>query len=395
MSGSLTTNADFRLTGNLGFFDFSFASSTALTVVRDAVNVQNGTTGVTATVSADGFDLIFTSDTQGANATVGVEVTDGALSVSASDASTAMSLVPAQEGELIHTTTDGTIANTATIRISGLLGANNTDISITAGELLSSVSTKINAEQVNTGVAAEVVGQKLRIYSIATGDDAFAQVQVQSGTFAFTGGDVDGKNFGVDPVTTVVGADAVTNLSTVDGNTLTFNHNGLHAEVDFVGGFTGDFSTVTISDDTALKFSLSSSVYDVTTLGIGGVQTAQLGGISGSLDQLAASGSLAGLSTNTSQAIRVVDEALAELSQIEGVVDGFTDYSVASSAALYAGFESTFEDAIDNINEVDDDAEALLLLKNQQLASNALSSLSVLANQRAGILALIQQIAGL
>ena len=50
-------------------------------------------------------------------------------------------------------------------------------------------------------------------------------------------------------------------------------------------------------------------------------------------------GSLSGLGGNTSQALRVVDEALGQLTLIEGSVDAFADVTVASAASLLDGLE--------------------------------------------------------
>ena len=72
-----------------------------------------------------------------------------------------------------------------------------------------------------------------------------------------------------------------------------------------------------------------------------------LGGPSGRLDQLASGGTLDGLDSNTSQAIRVVDEALADLTRIEGAVDGFFNSAITSTSDLLSALETDLEDAVD------------------------------------------------
>ena len=69
--------------------------------------------------------------------------------------------------------------------------------------------------------------------------------------------------------------------------------------------------------------------------------------------------------------------------------------TVASSSALLSGLQTTLEDAIDDVDAVNEDEESLLLLKNQNLASNALASLSVFQQQQLAMVNLIKQLAGL
>ncbi|MGY8770619.1 MAG: flagellin hook IN motif-containing protein, partial [Pirellulales bacterium] len=393
--GQLQEDVDFDLEGDSGTsYSFSFNATDTLTDIETAVNLQTGTTGVRATVSSDGFDLTFESVTQGSTSTVNVEVTDGTFEVEAGDDSTATNVVPEQQAELTYSTTDGLASATAEIDLTGLDSTTSSTISITAGDTLYAIADDINDTTGETGVAAKVQGDDLILYSVDRGVDAFADLDVISGTFTVTGGDGDDIATGVDPITEVQGKDAVTNQSAVNGNKVTVNQNGTHFVIEFKEGYTGDINTITLDDSTALQFNLSTQINDTTTLALSGVGTTQLGGISGTLNDIASGGSLAGLSTNASQAIRVVDEALAELDRIEGQVDGFADRAVASSSALLSGFKESIENSLESVDGVNDTEEALLLQKNQQLVSNVISSLSVLNQQRSGIIKILQQIAG-
>ena len=112
----------------------------------------------------------------------------------------------------------------------------------------------------------------------------------------------------------------------------------------------------------------------------------------------ASGGSLEGLGSNTSQAIRVVDEALTQLTLIEAQVDSFANTTVASSAAVMVGFAEVLDnngDGVVDVNEIDEEAESLLLTKNQSLAANALASLAIVQQQQQSILILLHQQAGL
>jgi flagellin-like hook-associated protein FlgL len=120
-----------------------------------------------------------------------------------------------------------------------------------------------------------------------------------------------------------------------------------------------------------------------------------LGGVSGRLDELATGGSLAGLDGNTSQALRVVDEAIAELDKVAASVDGFYNASVSTSSRLLQSLEDELQTAIQEVDGYDENEEALLLAKNQELAANALAGLSIIADQRASLVRMIQTLAGI
>jgi hypothetical protein len=125
------------------------------------------------------------------------------------------------------------------------------------------------------------------------------------------------------------------------------------------------------------------------------VQAALLGGLSGTLNQIASGGEYAGLNLNTSRALRIIDEAIGDVTRIEGAVDGYANATIASSAGLMEAFQTDYEDAIDSIDKVDDNEEILLLDKNEILASNAVAGLAILAQQRMSIVELIRHSAGL
>jgi flagellin len=250
-------------------------------------------------------------------------------------------------------------------------------------ETYASVANKINLESHLTGVTASVSGDDLIFTSVEYGSDETVTVTVNSGTFTA------GSATGVDAVATINGT-----TYTGDGNRFEISENGFHARIHFQAGFSGAFTSFTISGD-ALSFALTTDPARRSTLSLPSVLPSFLGGLSGTLDQLKSGGSLAGLNNNAPQAIRVVDEALDKLSGVEALADGFADAAISSSSALLDALGDTLDNTIDDINLVDEDEEELLQSKNEALASNAVTGLSILDQQRNSILALIQQIAGL
>jgi flagellin-like hook-associated protein FlgL len=263
------------------------------------------------------------------------------------------------------------------------------EITVTAAEPLSTLQTEINDNSHKTGVTASLEGDVLTLRSVDYGTDVDVAVVVSSGTFTMTGGNGDGTASGTD-VTAVLGGQSYTG----DGNRLTIRQNHVHYTMEFVGGVSGGFAPMTVEGG-ALTFALSSDLKHRSTLAIPSLLSARLGGVSGSLGDLAGGGPLSGLDEQTSQAIRVVDEALADVTRTEGVVDGFYNASITSASDLLSELEDNLEDAVDAVNLADDTEESTRVAYYQDLASHSVAGLSILYQQRRGIVNVLQQIAGL
>ena len=296
--------------------------------------------------------------------------------------------VAATQGTL---TLDGTggakVANDATFTLVGKRGS--VSISVTGGEDLADARDRINAESHITGITAVVNGNDIDLTTVDYGTAATIAVTVTSGSIGTTGGNGDDTAQGIDATATLNGQ-----ALTGDGNTFTLNDNGFTTRLEITAGFSGALDTITVSGD-ALTFSLTTDVGRLSTLAIGGVQTLRLGGLSGIIDDLLTGGSAAGLGTNTQQAIRIVDEALDDITRIDGAVDGFANATIASSDGLLKALQTDLQNTIDDYNKADTNAESVLLLKNQALANNALSALTILNQQRSSVILIIKRIAGL
>jgi len=293
----------------------------------------------------------------------------------------------ATQSSVAYTGAAGTInSGDATFTLTGQRGS--AAISVTGGETLTDVATRINQESHNTGITAAVAGDQLTLTTVDFGDDATIGVNVTNGAFATAT-----VSTGQDAVVTINGKAIASNQ--VDGNRVSYTDNGSHVSFEFAAGFTGSFDPVTVSDNNVAKFSLTPDISRVSTLALPGIQPELLGGVSGELTDLLSGGSLSGLGSNTSAAIRVVDEALSKLTLVEGRVDAFADVTVASSSKLLDDFIGDTKDVIDSLNSVDEDQESLLLAKNQTLAASTISALSIVQQQKFNVLGLVQLIAGI
>jgi hypothetical protein len=286
-----------------------------------------------------------------------------------------------------YTGTAGNIdSGDATFTLSGKRGA--TTVSVIDGETLAEVASRINQESHKTGITAEAAGDTLTFTTVDYGDNARLDLAVSSGTFTTAV-----SATGADAVATINGK-SISNTQ-LDGNRVSYTNNGAHVSFEFQSGFTGTFNPVTVSDTNVAKFSLTPEINNVSTFSLPSVQAERMGGVSGKLSDLLSGGSLSGLGANTSGAIRVIDEALADLTLIEGRVDAFADITVASSAKLLEDFKGELSDTLQTLNTVDEDRESLLLAKNQTLASTTISALSILQRQQFNTLGLVQLLAGI
>ncbi|MFZ5833097.1 MAG: flagellin hook IN motif-containing protein [Planctomycetota bacterium] len=286
------------------------------------------------------------------------------------------------------------VTDAATFVLGGARG--EISLSVADGESLSDVAARINDQSHNTGVVAEVDGaaHTLTMRSVDYGSEATSRVTVESGTFVVTGGDGAGSAAGTDASATINGHTISADSPASQGNRITVNDNGFRFSIEFRPGFTGPMHEIEVQGK-ALAFNLSQDAARTSTLALPGVQPARLGGNSGTLEQLLSGGSLSGLGGNTSQSLRVVDEALADMGQISARVDGFYDSAVTSASGLMSALESKLTSAIDAIDQTNDEYEDARIAYFQGLASNAVSGMAILDQQRSNIVSLIRQIAGL
>jgi len=291
-------------------------------------------------------------------------------------------LQSATQGELVYTGSVGKPTGDAVITLTGKRGS--ATITVDSTQTLDVLAATINRESHNTGITAAVAGDQLTLSGVDYGSDASIAVTVVSGQF-----EVTGTGQGTD-------AQAVINGQTLRGNGNRFEilQSDLHAEIEFQPGVMGAFDTLTIEGE-ALRFSLSTATSRQVAVPIAGLQAIRLGGISGRLDQIGSGGSYAGLGDNTSRALRIVDEAIGQVQRIQGAIDGFAGAAVDASSSVLTQWQNTLSTAVEETDGYDEDSQSALLAKYEDLAANARAGLAIVAQQRAGIVALIQKLAGL
>jgi len=299
-------------------------------------------------------------------------------------------LTAGTQATLRYTGSGGQTTAAATITVAGNLGT--AQIAVTDSETLTDLADAINAVSYQTGVTAAVDGDNLDFTSVSYGSDALVSISVEDGTFVVTGGDGAGTDYGTSGTATINGKTYTASSS--DGNSYTVNDNGLRFQIKFEGGFTGEFDTIQVSG-TALSFALSPNLSTAATLSISSMLTADLGGDAGRLSDIGTGGAYAGLGDNRSQALLIVNEAIAQVITARGNIGGFSLASVSSASSLLADLQENLQDSIDSVDLVNVAEETENISFYSALAQNALSGLAILNDQRAAVVSLIKRIAGL
>ncbi|WP_417734390.1 flagellin [Rosistilla oblonga] len=270
---------------------------------------------------------------------------------------------------------DGGITADVVFELAGSTGSEVFNIS--AGTTLDQLISQINLVSEATGVTAVANGTTLELNSSEYGSKSFVDLKVieegENGTFGAvvnegaraTGTDVKAKVNGVD--------------ASGDGNKLTINTGTLDlnmsVEADYVGSIEFD-----INGGGAL-FQLGSQVVanQQARIGIGSVNTAQLGGVSGKLFELG-EGGRAALGTDPTAAAAIVDEAIDQVTGLRGRLGAFQRTTIESNLVSLNDTVANLQEAESSIRDADFAAESARLTRAQILVQSGTSVLS-LANQ--------------
>ncbi|WP_144059210.1 flagellin hook IN motif-containing protein [Rhodopirellula sp. SWK7] len=259
--GVVASSATFTLTGDLGSAEYSVTEGESLTDVRDRINGDTLTTGVSASV--DGDELTFSSQAVGSGSSVQVSVSEispntevagvnasqfGSFEVVSSSADPGSVLkgkvaIAAAQAALVYEGSNGQVQDNSLLSITGNLGS--TTILIVKNQSLVSVRDLINSNTDETGVVAMVSGDELTLKSQTYGSSAIVEAEAVTGKFDTTGGDGEGNATGLD-AELIINGDAVT----ADANHVTYSDGVGSYSFDVEAGFSGTFDAITVNAST-------------------------------------------------------------------------------------------------------------------------------------------------
>ncbi|MEX2306050.1 MAG: flagellin hook IN motif-containing protein [Pirellulales bacterium] len=279
--GRVSASATFTLTGSLGSANISVTALETLTAVRDRINQQTATTGVTASVS--GNDLILASTGVGSAATVAVVVNSGTFDVTGGNGNGTANGVDAQltiNGQpVVAAGNDVAFADslgsyTFTL-VNGFTGAFNAITITSSNGTFDIAGGNGDGTAVGSDAEATINGQPLtasaNTFTIATGGGQFVLETVDGFTglldpivvtssfadFSITGGNGNATANGSDVEATINGQ----SLTSADGS-FTVSTSGGNLIVDFLDSFVGAFDpfTVTVTKRSAVAPSSNQKV---------------------------------------------------------------------------------------------------------------------------------------
>jgi flagellin len=332
----------------------------AYTAIRDAIN--NDIEGYTASLSAtSGYQNYITSaDTPAGGATLAGGVD-----------------------------TAGGIAEDVVIELAGSEGSEV--LSFGAGTSIDDLVAGINLVSDATGVEATANGTTLELLSTTYGSNSIVDLRVitegtgdpSSGTFT-TAVDQGVRAEGTDIVASVNGVSA-----TGSGNRLSINTATLDFSTTVAAEFTGTVE-FDITGGGAL-FQLGPDVVSnqQARLGIGSVNTAKLGGVSGKLFQLG-NGNLASLANDPTAAAAIIGEAIDQVTSLRGRLGAFQRTTLETNKNALNDTLVNLSDAESSIRDADFAVESANLTRAQILVQSGTTVLQIANQNPQNVLALLR-----
>ncbi len=346
-----------------------------LTVVQAA-----GVTTPTAAVDDDGNITVRISNTAATTLSAVKTAIDGLTGYSAEISATAGDATFTPASDSIATTnitgaTDGGITDDVVFELGGKTGSQAFQIS--AGTTLDQLVSQINLVSEATGVEAVADDDELILQSSQFGSKAVVDLRIiseaETGTFTSALG-VRARDEGSDLVAKVNGVDA-----SAQGNALKIKTATLDLDLTVDEGFSGEIN-FNITGGGA-QFQLGPEVVSnqQARIGLGSVNTARLGGVSGKLYQLAEGGD-ASLANNATLAAEIVDEAIGQVTGLRGRLGAFQATTLESNLVSLNDTVTNLQEAESSIRDADFAAESARLTRAQILVQSGTSVLGI-ANQ--------------
>jgi flagellin len=276
-----------------------------------------------------------------------------------------------------------------------LAGINGSEVvSFGAGTSIADLVAGINLLSDATGVEASIgaVSTTLVLESSAYGSAGVVDLKVisegsgstPSGLFTSTVGSGT-RDAGTDVAATINGV-----VATGDGNQITINTATLDLSTTLEAEFTGTAS-FTITGGGAL-FQLGPDVVSnqQARLGIGSVNTARLGGVSGKLFQLGTGGTASLSSDNLDTAASIVEEAINQVTSLRGRLGAFQRTTLETNKQALNDTLVNLTDAESTIRDADFASETAALTRAQILVQSGTTVLQIANSNPQNVLALLR-----
>jgi flagellin len=280
----------------------------------------------------------------------------------------------------------GTLTSDLILEIGGSSGFETFNFG--SGTTISQIEAAINLVSDATGVTALVSGNNLALSSSEYGSNAFVSARALAGSFTTkdaagstverdTGSDVQVRINGVQA--TGDGLKATLNTSILD---LNFSINELITSGSSLSfDITGGGANFQIGPDVVSN--------QQARLGIQGVSTSTLGGVSGNLYELK-SGGAKSLLTDVKGAAAVVDEVIKSVTQLRGRLGAFQRTTLETNIYTLNDTLENLTEAESSIRDADFAAESARLTRAQILVQSGTSVLAIANSNPQNVLSLLR-----
>ena len=367
---------------------FKAANSTVNQIV-DAINTNGVFSASTSTAGLGTIAAGTTGDVTTGGATGASSISD--LKIEQANFGTAASIgvsvqidSQATQGKLVYS--GGTLTADLILELGGKNGFETFNFG--SGTTAAQIATAINTVADSTGVQATVVGSGLELKSTEYGSNAFVSAKALSGNFGTVDGtgaassrdngtDVSARINGVQATgqglraslnTSTLDLNFVVNSSFQDGDSFDFSING--------GGATFQIGPDVVSNQQA-------------RLGIQGVNTATLGGVSGKLFEVRSGGAKA-LASDVKGAAKIIDEVIATVTGLRGRLGAFQRTTLESNIVTLNATLENLNAAESSIRDADFAAESAKLTRAQILVQSGTSVLQISNTQPQNVLSLLR-----
>ncbi len=295
----------------------------------------------------------------------------------------------ATQGALYYS--GGTLTSDLVLQLGGKNGFETFNFG--SGSTNAQIRDAINLVSDATGISASVAsastsGTYLRLTSVEYGTDSFVSAKALSGSFDTK----DGTNATADRA---VGTDVAVRINGVQAqgkglraslNTSTLDlsfavNKNLNDDDNFSFSITGGGANFQIGPDVVSN--------QQARVGIQGVSTATLGGVSGKLFELR-SGGAKDLSTDTKGAAKVVDEVISIVTGLRGRLGAFQKTTLETNIATLNDTLENLTEAESSIRDADFAAESARLTRAQILVQSGTSVLSIANQNPQNVLSLLR-----
>ncbi len=278
----------------------------------------------------------------------------------------------------------GGLNDDVVFQLTGSLGAET--FQFQKGAKIEDIIQSINLVKDATGVEAVNNSGVLSLNSTTYGSKSNVAIEVisEGANGTFKAGLTAARATGTDIEATVNGYTA-----TGSGNTLSINTASLDLTLTVAAGSNTSVN-FEITGGGAL-FQLGGDVVSnqQARLGIQGVSTATLGGVSGKLYELR-SGGASDLKTDTKAAARIVDEVIAGLTSLRGRLGAFQKTTLETNIATLNDTLENLTEAESSIRDADFAAESARLTRAQILVQSGTSVLSIANQNPQNVLSLLR-----